>query len=369
MTLTSQVKSTSVSLSASAPFTATSANAGAGSYNISVKQLAQVQKNFSSGWSSPTDALLGSGTFTLTNGSVNTVISVDSTNNTLNGLAAAINEQSTTTGIKATIINDGTKSATAYHMVFTGTDASTSFSVTSDLQTADAIPVAIPFTTIVAQTAQQAEAYIDGIKVVSSSNTLSDTISGVTINLNTVSEVDPTGTPITPDTQAYKTSLLEIKPDTSALKEKLTTFVTSYNKVMEWILSGYNEFTGSAATTTDPETPNLLGSVLRGDSSINKVKRGLQSLLSSVTKTSGSLTVLSQLGITTKLDGTLNQDNIKMDAALQDNFDGASTLLAGEGSVDGIMKKMNYFLLDVTNGSTGLYAGKRKATIRQLKNR
>ena len=246
-------------------------------------------------------------------------------------------------------------------MVFTGTDAGTSFGVTSDLKTADAIPVAIPFTTSVAQTAQQAEAYIDGIKVVSDSNTLSGTISGVTINLNAVSEVDPSGTPIAPDTQAYKTSLLEIKPDTGALKEKLTTFVTSYNKVMEWILSGYPEFTGSAATATDPATPDLLGSVLRGDSSINSVKRGLQSVLGSVTKTSGSLSILSQLGITTKLDGTLDQDNTKMDAALQDNFDGVSTLLSGEGSVDGVMKKMNYFLLDVTSGSTGLYAGKKKS--------
>jgi flagellar hook-associated protein 2 len=70
---------------------------------------------------------------------------------------------------------------------------------------------------------------------------------------------------------------------------------------------------------------------------------------------------LSQLGITTNLDGTLTQNNTKMDAALQNNFDGVVSLLAGEGSVDGVMKKMNYYLLDVTNGSTGMYAGKKKS--------
>lgn len=354
MTLTSQVKSTSVSVSAGAPFTATSTNASSGSYNIAVKQLAQVQKDISAGWASPTDAVLGTGTFTLTNGTTNTVISVTSANNSLNGLAAAINEKSTTTGIRATIINDGTNSATAYHMVFTGADASTAFSVTSDLKAADGITV-IPFTTTSAQIAQQAKVLIDGTEVVSNSNTLSGTISGVTLNLNAVSAAAPTQVP------PYATSLLEIKPDTNALKEKLTTFVTSYNKAIEWILSGYDEFKGSAPKTTDPETPDLLGSVLRGDASINSVKRGLQSILSSVTKTSGSLSVLSQLGITTNLDGTLTQNNTKMDAALQNNFDGVVSLLAGEGSVDGVMKKMNYYLLDVTNGSTGMYAGKKKS--------
>ncbi len=354
MSLTSQVKSTSVSVSTGAPFTATSTNASSGSYTIAVKQLAQVQKNISNGFSSQTDAVFGTGTFTLTNGTKNTVISVDSTNNSLSGLAAAINAQSTTTGVKATIINDGTNSATAYHMVFTGADASTTFSVASTLIADDGTTPITFAAAVPVQTAQQAKILVDGTEIVSNNNTLSGTISGVTLNLNGVSEA-VTGTP------PYKTSLLEIKPDTSALKEKLTTFVTSYNKVMNWILSGYPEFKGSATTTTDTTTPDLLGSVLRGDASINSVKNGLQSVLSSVTKTSGSLSVLSQLGITTNLDGTLTQNNTKLDAALQNNFDSAVSLLAGEGSVDGAMKKMNYYLLNITNGSTGMYANKKKS--------
>ena len=145
-------------------------------------------------------------------------------------------------------------------MVFTGTDASTAFSTSNTLT--------VPFTTTAVQTAQQAKILVDGTEIVSNSNTFSGTISGVTININGVSEA-AVGTP------PYKTSLLEIKPDTSSLKEKLTTFVTSYNKVMNWILSGYPEFSGSATTPKDPATPDLLGSVLRGDSSINSVKRGL----------------------------------------------------------------------------------------------
>jgi flagellar hook-associated protein 2 len=351
MTLTSQVKSNSVSLSSDAPFTATSANASSGSYNIAVKQLAQVQKTISDGWTSQTDALLGTGTFTLTNGGEDTVITVDSTNNSLSGLAAAINEQSGDTGIKASIINDG--SATPYRLVLTGTDSSTSFSVSSNLLAADGI-TPIAFTTTQTQTAQQAQVMVDGIEIVSNSNTISGAISGVTLNLSGVSDVESAGPPVT-----YKNSLLEIKPDTSALKEKLTTFVTSYNKTMEWILSGYEEF-GGTAPDDDPETEDLLGSVLRGDSTIQGVKRGLQSVLSSVINTSGSLSVMSELGITTQLDGTLLQDNTTMDAALENNFDDVVKLLAGDDSTDGIMKKFNYYMLEQTNSSTGMYAIKKQ---------
>lgn len=351
MTLTSQVKSNSVSLSTDAPFTATSANASSGSYNVAVKQLAQVQKTISDGWTSQTDALLGTGTFTLTNGGEDTVITVDSTNNSLSGLAAAINEQSGDTGIKASIINDG--SATPYRLVLTGTDSSTNFSVSSNLLAADGI-TPISFATTQTQTAQQAKVMVDGIEIVSNSNTISGAISGVTLNLSGISDVESAGPPAT-----YKNTLLEIKPDTSALKEKLTTFVTSYNKTMEWILSGYEEF-GGTTTDDDPETDDLLGSVLRGDATIQGVKRGLQSVLSSVINTSGSLSVMSQLGITTQLDGTLLQDNTTMDAALENNFDDVVKLLAGDGSTDGIMKKFNYYMLEQTNGSTGMYAIKKQ---------
>lgn len=361
MTLTSQVRSNSLSLGANAPFTATGTSAATGSYNISVARLAQVQKTTigadaaSKGLASQTEPLLGTGTFTLSRDGVDTVITLDSSNNSLLGLAAAINRQSDATGIKAAIINDG--SASPYHLVLTGADSSTTFTVDSNLLAADGLtPVAFgtAATQTQPQTAQQAEVYIDGLKVVSDNNTITNAISGVTLNLSAVSGVESAGPP-----PIYTSSLLEVKPDTGALKEKLTSFVTSYNKVMEWILSGYQEF-GGTSVQKDPETEELLGSVLRGDSTIQGVKRGLQSMLGSVINTGGSLRVLSDLGITTRLNGTLLQDNTKLDAALANNFDEVANLLAGEGEVDGIMKKFNYYLLNQTSGTTGMYANKKK---------
>jgi flagellar hook-associated protein 2 len=69
--------------------------------------------------------------------------------------------------------------------------------------------------------------------------------------------------------------------------------------------------------------------------------------------------LLSELGITTQLNGTLVQNNTKMDAALANDFEGVVKLLAGEDSTDGVMKKFNSYLLTVTSGTSGLYATKK----------
>ncbi len=362
MTLTSQVRTSKINLSSEAAYTATSSNAISGSYDISVAQLSQVQKNVSEGWASNTDSLLGTGTFTI-NG---TDITITESNNSLAGLTEAINQISETTGVTATIINNGSDTD-PYHLVFTGTDSSKSFTISSNLEDATANPIA--FNTTQAQTAQQAVAFIDGIKVVSDTNTISGAINGITLNLNELSQTSYAGTAETgvdpwdwADPPVYKTDQMRVEPDTDALKEKVTTFVSSYNKAMEWILSGYAEFGGATSTTKEDGTEEeLLGTVLRGDSSINSIKRGLQSLLSNPIDTSGPLKVLSQLGITTQADGTLHQDNSKLDAALQDNYEATVHLLSGEGEVDGVMKNFNYYLLDITSGTDGFYAAKKKS--------
>ena len=69
MNLTSQVRSTKVSLSSEESFTATTTSGATGSYNISVAQLSQVQKTITDGFSSNTEAVLGTGTITV-NGKV-----------------------------------------------------------------------------------------------------------------------------------------------------------------------------------------------------------------------------------------------------------------------------------------------------------
>jgi flagellar hook-associated protein 2 len=360
MSITSQIRSTSVSLSSEESFTATTTSGAVGSYDVSIAQLSQVQKTITDGFSSNTEAILGTGTFSV-NG---TAIAVTEENNSLLGLVNSINKLSDSTGVKASIINSGSETD-AYHLVFTGQDAKTSFSI--DASELSAVAAGdIDFTTTNVQSAQQAVAIIDGITVVSDTNTITGAINGVTLNLNSVDTTLSAGTPevdIDPwnwqDPPVYGTTKMDIQADTGALKEKVTSFVTAYNDIMEWILSGYEEFGGTsevpdAAEGSDEEVS--LGSVLRGDATINSLKRQLQGVLTGAVKNSGSFQIMSEIGITTNLNGTLKQDNSKLDAALANNYDDMVFLLSGDDETAGVMKGFNSLLLNMTSASKGMYA-------------
>lgn len=354
LNISSEVQTTSVRLSSEDSVTASSNGATIGSYDIAVAQLAQVQKTVTDGYDSDSASILGTGTLSIND----QVIEIDSSNNSLQGLMASINALSEETGVSASIINDGSNSAN-YHLVFTGKDASTSFSVTSDLSDAESNPIA--FATSLVHSAQQAVAYVDGIEVVSNTNTLTGVIAGLTINLNKESEIL---TPAAGEIPAvYQTSTLNVEADTDTLKEKISTFVSSYNAAMEWIVSGYETIIEtpetSAETLTDTnEEEESLSDYLRGDATINGIKYKLQSILSDSVGSSGSLQILSEIGISTQSDGTLFVNDSQLDSALESKFDDVTKLLAGDGDIDGVMKKFNTYLLDTTSVTQGMYANK-----------
>ena len=361
MSITSEIRSTKVSLSSEDSYTATSTNGALGSYNISVAQLSQVQKTVTDGFSSNTDSILGTGSITV-NGEV---ISVTQDNNSLVSLVQSINELSETTGVTASLINDGT-ATDPYHLVFTGKDANTSFTIETNLEDGNSDPINVVTTD--AQSAQQAVAFIDGIRVVSDSNTITDAISGVTLNLNSVSETSYSGTAEVGvdswdwvDPPVYTSDRMDVEADSGILKEKITSFVTAYNDVMEWILSGYAEFGGATDVDTESDEDESLGSLLRGDAAINKVKRQLQGVLTNIVSNTGQYRILSEIGITTNLNGTLNQDNTKLDTALADNYDDMINLLSGDSDTAGVMKDFNAVLVDLTSSTQGMYAGKKTA--------
>lgn len=369
MTLTSQVRSTKISQSSEETFSATTTSGAVGSYNISVAQLSQVQKTITDGFSSNTESVLGTGTITVKG----KVINVNETNNSLAGIVQSINEQSDTTGVKASIINDGS-GTDPYHLVFAGLDASTSFTISSNLVNDLAQPIDLGETDV--QLAQKAVAIIDGITVISNTNTISTAISGVTINLNAVDTTNSSGTPevgVDPwdwaDPPAYNSTRVDVESDTGGLKEKITTFVTAYNDAINWILSGYEEFGGSSEVpevAKDSTEESVLGSVLRGDATINNMKRQLQNVLTGSIKNSGGFQIMSEIGITTNLNGTLQQNNTKLDAALENNFDDMVYLLAGDDETDGVMKQFNTLLLKMTSGTNGMYATQKNSYERSV---
>ena len=358
LNLTGDVRTSKAEVAAGAPFTATSNGAQTGSYDVAVAQLAQVQKSVTNGVASTTAAAFGTGTLTLGD----TVITIDESNNSLGGIVDAINKQAEESGVRATIINDGSGES-PYRMVLTGDSAGVAFDPVFELQ--DDAGAAIDFQLDQVRTAQQAVAYVDGIKVVSDSNSLSGVISGVSINLHQVSEQLTPGTRedgvpphLWADPPQFQSSNMAVAADNSALKEKITSFVDAYNGVMKWISSGYDRFGAAEPEVQEGEDapPANLSDLLRGDAKVNSVKRQLQSILGSPVDNGGPLQSLSQLGIATNRDGTLSLNNTRLDQQLENNFEAFTGLLAGDGDNVGVMKKFNTALLDLTSSRDGVLA-------------
>jgi len=133
-----------------------------GSYQLTVIDLAQQQKDVSQGYTDKRSSTFGTGNLSLTVAGVANTITIDATNNSLEGIAQAINDAEL--GVGAAVINDGTDEP--YRLVLTGESVSNVFTLdTSNLSGGTDANPAMSNT----QAAQQAHILLDGIDVYSDS--------------------------------------------------------------------------------------------------------------------------------------------------------------------------------------------------------
>ncbi len=295
-----------------------SATAAPGSYQIQVNQLAQQQKIQSTGFASIKTPAVANGTLTIQVGSdaskaVN--INVTDSNNTLAGLRDSINAAGS--GVVATIINDG--SANGNHLVLTSKDGGSAnqiklsgldgFNYDSATQTGQ------QFSQL--QTAQDAKFTVDGIAITKSSNTVTDAIDGVTLNL-AKAPTDGTATTLT------------VSRDTSAMSKKIQAFADAYNSLRSTLKNV------SAWDSTSKS-----GAALSGDYSVRAVQsQVLSAVTSSVPGSPGGFNKLSDIGITLQADGSLKVDSDKLTKALADPTKDASKLFTGVGTTGGLAAKV-----------------------------
>ncbi len=312
------------------------------SYQVEVQSLAQVQKSYSNavdgagndiGFSSKTDQILGTGSFVISVDGVDHAIELTSENNSLEGLMTAINDADI--GISASIINDGTDSP--YRLTFTGQDVGSAFTVDSSGLTGGTES----FSTFeVSQPATQAHIVVDGLDIYSDSNTLSEAIPGVTLDLL--------------NAEVGTTTNISISKDNSAIEKNLQSFIDGYNDVVSFVTA--------QSTYGDSE-----GGVLGGDSGLNSIKRHLQDMLTSYTDNSGSFKALSQLGLETQKDGTIILNTDVLDDAIDSDIDSVVSLLAGEeGGDGGLATSFNDYLESLTDSSNGLLAGRTESITSNL---
>ena len=294
-----------VSVSSASSQTLLTANAlstaASGTYMVTVNQLASahqiVSKASTAVSTTDTDIVSGaSGTFSFQvgTGSVQTV-NLDATG-TLEDLRDGINNLGA--GVSASILNTGTEATPAYRLVLGSNDTGVSNSITisADDTTLDTVTTGVD----TFQAAQDSQIVLgEGVGAVTidrASNTLTDVISGLTVNL----QAEDLSNPVT----------ISVTRDNTAVKEGVSNFVSSYNEVVEFI----NE-----QTEFDLETGER--GILVGESLTRTVlDRIRQSALSPISGLT-TYTSASQIGFETQTtDGTIKLNEATFDAALSENY-------------------------------------------------
>jgi flagellar hook-associated protein 2 len=167
---------------------------------------------------------------------------------------------------------------------------------------------------------------VDGLSVVKNSNTITDVIEGITINLVAAQSAE--------DITAGKTVDVVVGQDKASVRSSLQKFVEGYNKLMQT----NNDLT---AVVQVGEGKKPVTGPLLGDSSLRNLLTGLRKEMTQLGDQAG-LSSLAELGITTQKDGKLSIDAVKMDEALAANYDKVAEFMTGEkglmGRLEGIVK-------------------------------
>lgn len=149
---------------------------------------------------------------------------------------------------------------------------------------------------------------IDGIKVTRNTNSISDILSGTTLDLK---KADST-----------KTIIISVTRDYDAIIDNVEKFVTEYNKLVDFI---------SEQFTYDEETEEA--GVLFGDVGLTSVQNGIRAIISDRnTALPSALRSLSQVGIDTDRNGKLSLDSNKFLEEIKDDFDGVMKIFSAFGS-------------------------------------
>ena len=340
----------------------TGSSTGTGSYSIEVGRLATEQRTASQVFAQRDTLLNGGGNFKLSvsvGGSTSeiAVTGNGTTTPTPANVVSAIN--SAKLGVTAQLLNTGN----GYQIVLSGqTGAANSFSMgstaTADTHTdsslvvtategtnavtasytdannqavtlnlvkgsdgkwspasGDAIPPANAALTLSAQgpvqfnttlqSAQDAQFNVNGLPITRASNSVSDVIDDITLNLYTTTS---------------GAARLDLNRETTSIKDNLKALVTAYN-----------EFSDNLKILGDPKsTVETYGGALKSDNLLTSVRNQVRNLISGTSSTPGStIQAARNVGLSIDRNGVLQLDETKLDTALQDNFGEVVTMFTG----------------------------------------
>lgn len=321
----------SVSLSSKGHFTASAgSNVTTGSYKIEVTQLASSSKIALA--AIPAGAKLDYGTLTIKVGSkIALEVNVDKSNNSLAGIRDAINKAGKEQGVSATIINDASGSRLILSTTNTGAGNDISVSVKEGQRAGQQSLQRLAFApgngngnagsgddgAKVISKAADALLTVDGLKLSSASNVVSNAIEGVTLTL-------------TATTQKGSAVTLGIEKDEGAIKGNVKKFVDSYNKLMGVIA------TQTKVTIVNNNSRPVAGALV-GDATARTLTATIRSELVNMQGT-GSVKALAHLGITTTKEGTLALDDAKLSKVVSEKSDDITNFFTSSRGLASRMK-------------------------------
>ena len=317
------------------------------SSSITVSQLAAAQTAVTTTAIADHTAAIGTGTLTLTLGTATynadgtamtgftagsgspVAIDLSDANDSLDGIAAAINAKKA--GVTASVITDADGSAYLSLKGTTGSAQAFTLQATSDASgnLAQFNVGAGAAGTTLASVAQNARLKVDGVSVERTSNTISDLVTGVKLQLAGVSTVPVALTSTTP---------------TDALSSAVTDFVDAYNEVLT-----------NLTTQTDP-----VNGVLKSDTAAAALLASLKKMtLTNLVPgaATGTPTTLAAIGVGTNKDGTLSVDADTLTSALSTSPQSVESMFAySSDASSGLSALLSSLTLGATSTTYGLGA-------------
>lgn len=276
--------------------------AAAGAHAVRIDKLAQSEREASQGFADRDITSVGAGELKLTVAGVETVIDIQAGQDTLEGLQEAINRSGA--DVTASIVNTGT-GATPYQLVITGNATGADQAVAIDVSGLTG-GTALSFTQ--RRAAQDAELAVDGIDIRRSTNTVTDALEGITLELEQADAVERTFT---------------VATDVEATQQQIQDVVDGFNAVLDAI---HEQFERAG--------PEAESKPLSGDFALRSLERRMRGLLEESFGRPGSGTErLADIGIETSDDGRrLEVDSAKLEEALLERPDDVLDLFVKAGS-------------------------------------